>query len=416
MEGRFEFRPSIYIPQSAFRIPQFFIMRVVHLFKDYFPPTTGGIEQHMQLLCTGLARSMNVAVLVPNRSVGKRRETIDGVDVVRVPEFGRFAAVPFCPTMPRELALLKPDLVHLHFPNPMGDVSYLLAGNLFSPSRLLGLAVPRSGRSRTLPLVISYHADVITQRRLLPVYMPLLNFVFGRAQRILAAAEETIASSPVLSRYRDRCTVVPYGVDLRAFQLTETESVEVSRRRRTAREGTVLFVGVLRPYKGVDVLLRAMARIKARLFVVGRGPDRLELSGLAARLGISSRVSFLGEVSESERRILLHACDVFVLPSIDNREAFGIAQLEAMACGRPVIASDLPTGVRFVNKNQMTGLLVPPGDPDALAAALTRLLGDERLRQTLGNAAKKRAELEFSSDRMVRRVQQVYEEVLGGRR
>ncbi len=249
--------------------------------------------------------------------------------------------------------------------------------------------------------------------------MPGLNAVFTRAARLIASAEENIASSPVLSRYKDRCTVIPYGVDLRAFELTDTERQVVEQRRAAAQQGstgTVLFVGVLRPYKGVDVLLRAMARVKARLIVVGRGPNRLELSGLAARLGISNRVSFLGEVSDSERRILLHSCDVFVLPSIDAREAFGIAQLEAMACGRPVIASDLPTGVRFVNKNQMTGLLVPPGDSDALAAALQRLLGDERLRQTLGNAAKRRAELEFSADRMVRRVQQVYEEVLGGRR
>jgi glycosyltransferase involved in cell wall biosynthesis len=371
-------------------------LKVVHLFKDYFPPTTGGIEQHMALLCTGLARSMDVAVLVPSHSVHKHRETINGVDVVRVPEFGRFAAVPFCPTMPRELARLKPDIVHLHFPNPMGDSSYLF--------------------SRSVPLIISYHADVIRQRRLLPLYLPILNAVFKRASRVIAAAEENIASSPVLTRYKDRCTVIPYGIDLPAFELTDTERIIVEQRRTAAGEGTVLFVGVLRPYKGVDVLLRAMARVKAKLVIVGRGPNRLELSSLAARLGISNRVSFLGEVSESERRILLHSCDVFVLPSIDNREAFGIAQLEAMACGRPVIASDLPTGVRFVNKNQMTGLLVPPGDSDALAAALQRLLGDERLRQTLGNAAKRRAELEFSADRMVRRVQQVYEEVLGGRR
>ena len=391
-------------------------MRVVHLFKDYFPPTTGGIEQHMQLLCTGLARSIGVAVLVPSHSFHKSTETIDGVDVVRVPEFGRFAAVPFCPTMPRELARLQPDIVHLHFPNPMGDLSYLFSGKLFTPVRLLRLVVAGSVRSPSVPLIISYHADVIRQRRLLPLYRPILNAVFGGAQRIIAAAEENIASSPVLSRYKDRCTVIPYGIDIRAFELTETERIVVEQRRATAGEGTVLFVGVLRPYKGVDVLLRAMARVKAKLVVVGRGPNRLELSGLAARLGISNRVSFLGEVSESERRILLHSCDVFVLPSIDNREAFGIAQLEAMACGRPVIASDLPTGVRFVNKNQMTGLLVPPGDSDALAAALQRLLGDERLRQTLGNAAKRRAELEFSADRMVRRVQQVYEEVLGGRR
>jgi rhamnosyl/mannosyltransferase len=366
------------------------------LFKDYFPPTTGGIEQHMQLLCAGLARTHEVVALVPSRSWRGWEERRDGVRIVRVSEFGRVAAVPFCPTMPWKLARLAPDLVHLHFPNPTGDLAWLLG-------------------ARRVPLVISYHADVVRQRRLLPLYTPILTRTFGGARRIIASAEENVTSSPVLSRYRDRVTVIPYGVDASAFTLTADEALATAQRRALATQPLVLFVGVLRPYKGLDVLLRAMARVPAQLVVVGRGPARFALMGLAARLGISDRVSFLGEVSDSERRILLHASDVFALPSIDRRESFGIAQLEAMACGKPVVASDLPTGVRFVNRHQMTGLLVPPGDSDALAEALHRLLSDERLRTTLGNAAKRRAELEFSSDRMVSKTLQVYEAVLGRR-
>ena len=373
-------------------------MKVVHLFKDYFPPTTGGIEQHMRVLCSGLARTCDVAVLVPSRSLHRREDEVDGVRVVRVPEWGRYAAVPFCPTMPRALRRLKPDIVHLHFPNPMGDLAWLL-GN------------------RRVPLVISYHADVIRQRRLLPLYTPILTRTFGAARRILVAAPDNITSSPVLPRYKDRCTVIPYGIDLDAFALREHEAdVVVARRAAFGPDPLILFVGVLRPYKGLDILLKALVRVRANLVVVGRGPARFDLSGLAARLGLSNRVAFLGEVSEAERRILLHACDAFVLPSIDNREAFGLAQLEAMSCGKPVISSDLPTGVRYVNKHQVTGLLVPPGDVEALATALHRLLGDARLRATLGNAAQRRARLEFSADIMVRRVMQVYEEVLGGRR
>jgi rhamnosyl/mannosyltransferase len=133
------------------------------------------------------------------------------------------------------------------------------------------------------------------------------------------------------------------------------------------------------------VLLRALARVPAHLIVVGRGPERHELAALAARLYLTKRVTFLGEVPDSERRILLHACDVFVLPSIDRREAFGIAQLEAMACGKPVIASDLESGVRFVNRHQVTGLLVPPGLTPG-----RRLAPPARRRPpavTLGNAA-----------------------------
>jgi glycosyltransferase involved in cell wall biosynthesis len=373
-------------------------VKVVHLFKDYFPPTTGGIEQHMRVLCSGLVKSCDVAVLVPSRSFARREEEVDGVRVLRVPEWGRYAAVPFCPSMPRALAALRPDLVHLHFPNPMGDLAWLFG-------------------ARRVPLVVSYHADVIRQRRLLPLYTPILTRTFSAARRILAAAPENIVASPVLARYKDRCTVIPYGIDLETFALKQDEAgVVVARRAALGPDPVILFVGVLRPYKGLDILLKALVRVRATLIVVGRGPARFELSGLAARLGLSNRVWFLGEVSEAERRILLHACDAFVLPSIDNREAFGIAQLEAMACGKPVISSDLPTGVRYVNRHQVTGLLVLPGDVEALGTALHRLLGDARLRATLGNAAQQRARLEFSADIMVRRVMQVYEEVLGGRR
>src|SRR5205814_10132 len=158
------------------------------------------------------------------------------------------------------------------------------------------------------------------------------------------------------------------------------EAREVERRRARYAGQLILFVGVLRHYKGVDVLLRALADLSARALVVGQGPKKQEWQALAGKLGVAERVTFLGPVSEVERRILLHACDVFVLPSIDRREAFGIAQLEAMACGKPVIATDLPTGVRFVNRDGVTGLLVPPRDQAALARALTRLLDDAELR------------------------------------
>lgn len=373
-------------------------MKVVHLFKDYFPPTPGGVEQHMALLCGGLARTVDVTVLVPSRSLGRREEVVDGVHVIRTPELGRFFAAPLCPRMPAELRWLAPDIVHHHFPNPMGDVAYLLGGR-------------RAG------LVVSYHADVIRQRRLLPLYGPLMHRLLARADRVIASAAENVAASPILSRWRARVSVIPYGVDLAAFELREGEAEEARRRRAVFGRPVVLFVGVLRPYKGLDVLLEAVARVPGvQLVIAGRGPERLRLAARAARLGLTNRVTFLGYVPDSERRILLHAADVFVLPSIDAREAFGIAQLEAMACGLPVIATDLPTGVRSVNPHGVGGLLVPPQNPDALAAGIARLLSDARLRRTLGQAARQRAQLEFSAERMIRRTLQVYEEVLGGRR
>jgi len=368
-------------------------MRVVHIFKDYYPPMTGGIEQHMRLLCTGLARQIEVTVLVPSRSRRTIKERLEGVSVIRVPEFSRYASVPLCPTMPVELRRLRPDIVHLHFPNPMGDLTYLLGG-------------------QQAPLVLTYHADIIKQQVFLPFYRPVLALLFTRVSRIIAASAEYIASSDLLSRHQDKCTIIPYGINLGAFSLRDGESAEVEEQRLNYGSRLLLFVGVLRYYKGLDVLLRAMTRVQGHLLIVGRGPEREALEVMAEQLGIASRVTFLGEVSESQLRILLHAADVFVLPSIDRCEAFGIAQLEAMACGKPVVSSDLPTGMRFVNQHGVSGLLVPPGDPQALAEALQHLLDDVGLRARLGCAARARIEREFTAERMIARTLEVYREVL----
>ena len=365
-------------------------MRVVHVFKDYYPPTTGGIEQHMHVLCGRLANKMDVAVLVPSRSRSRIEERVEGVAVVRVPEFGRFASVPLCPTMARELRQLAPDIVHLHFPNPMGDVAYLLG-------------------TQRVPLVISYHADIIRQRALLPLYLPLLARTFDHARRIVVSSAEYAGLSPILSRYRDKCSVIPYGVDVQTLALRDGEASHVEDLRRHHPQGMILFVGVLRPYKGLEVLLRAMTEVdQGHLVIAGLDPTRGQASGLATRLGLSGRVSFAGVVSESRLRVLLHACELLVLPSLDRREAFGIVQLEAMACRKPVVSSDLLTGVRLVNRDGETGFLVPPGDHVALANAISRLLGDADLRARLGQAARERVIRQFSADRMVDETAEVY--------
>jgi rhamnosyl/mannosyltransferase len=368
-------------------------VKVVHLFKDFYPPTTGGIEQHMQLLCAGLARHVDVSVLVPSRSPRRVKERVDGIDVIRVPEFGRYLSAPLCPTMPGELRRLAPDVVHLHFPNPTGDLAYLLS-------------------SCRVPVVVTYHADIAKPRPALWLYRRVFSRLEPHVTRMIVSSEAYLRSSEVLTRYREKCVVIPFGIDPEAFALREHEPDAVERLAQEHGRPLALFLGVLRPYKGLQILLLAMTKVQGRLVIAGRGSHRAELEALAHRLGVAKRVTFLGEVSETERRQLLHACDVFVLPALDRRESFGIAQLEAMACGKPVVSSDLPTGISVVNRHERTGLLVPPGNQDALADALNRLLGDEFLRRQLGRAARARVELEFSPEAMIERTLRVYDEAL----
>jgi rhamnosyl/mannosyltransferase len=298
--------------------------------------------------------------------------------------------------MPGELSRLAPDVVHLHFPNPIGDLAYLLSGS-------------------RAPVVMTYHADIARPWPALWIYRAVFRRLGRHVRRIIVSSEAFLQSSAFLSPYREKSVVVPFGIDPEAFALRDREQEVVERLRQAHGRPLALFLGVLRPYKGLQILLRAMAKVHGHLLVAGRGPHRAELEALGRRLGIADRVTFVGEVSETERRLLLHACDVFVLPSLDRSESFGITQLEAMACGKPVISSDLPTGVRVVNRHLTTGLLVPPGNSDALAEALNRLMGDERLRSELGQAARLRVEREFNPDVMIERTLATYQEALSHR-
>ena len=122
---------------------------------------------------------------------------------------------------------------------------------------------------------------------------------------------------------------------------------------------------------------------------------------------------FAGEVAAAELDALYYACDVLVLPSVSRNEAFGIVQIEAMACGKPVVSTDLPcSGVPWVNRHEETGLVVPPGDVAALRAALGRLLDDPELRSTLGRRGQQRAMTEFTSECMVHRTIDLYRQIV----
>jgi glycosyltransferase involved in cell wall biosynthesis len=369
-------------------------MKVVHIFKDFYPPITGGIEQHMNLLCRRLAQSVDVAVLVPSRSFKRVEERLEGVQILRVPEFGRFASVPLCPTAPMELRRLHPDIVHLHYPNPMGDLTQLFG-------------------AYDIPFVVMYHADIIKQKAFVPLYRPILKLLFEKARKIIFSAHENFPALSWFSAHKHKCVVIPFGVDFEAFHLCDQEAAEVELLRRESGGRIVLFVGAARYYKGLDVLLQAMVEIKGRLIIAGRGTDDPHLKRMASDFHINDKVCFCGEVSPSRLRVLLHAADIFVLPSIDRCETFGIGQLEAMACAKPVVSTDLPTGVQSVNRHGKTGLVVPPGKSGALADALNLLLSDACLRAELGKAAHRQVEQEFGADRMVSKTLEVYHEVLG---
>jgi glycosyltransferase involved in cell wall biosynthesis len=372
-------------------------MRVTHVYKDYFPPVYGGIEQHLNALCGGLiGRGLKVRVLVANRRPRTTVEEHAGVSVIRAACVGRVASAPLSPSFPFWVRRLEADtdLFHFHFPNPVGEIAVML------------------GMVRR-PFVVTYHSDIVRQRYAMPVYGAVVRGFLRRAARVIVPSPNHVAMSPFLRAVEDRCMIIPYGID--AGWLRPVVDVAAKRDMWRCRLGEplVLFVGRFRHYKGIDVLLSAMREVGASLAVVGSGPGEASLREHVRRCGLESRVTFLGHLDIDDLRAVYHACDVFVLPSTNKAEAFGLVQLEAMACARPVVSTELGTGTTFVNRHGVTGLVVRPNDSDALAAAIQRLLDDKRLGVTMGAAGRERVASDFTLDRMVDRTLGVYADVTG---
>jgi rhamnosyl/mannosyltransferase len=374
------------------------VLRVVHVNKAYdrpVPPITqwGGIERALMLLAERQSRTMDVTVLCAN--AGRRTQTErlgPNLSVVRSARLFSAIKLPVCHMMPQQLRGLRPDIVHLHHPYPPGEFAAYLAR-------------PRG------KLCITWHSDVLRPAFAIRIYGPILRRLLARADRVLVASPQYLELSRFLSAVREKCRVVPFGID--AAPLMTPDSARVAAARPSPRSRPmVLAVGRCVYYKGLEYLVSAMAAVEATLVIVGEGPLLPDLQAQVERLGLTAKVQFRRDLSQEDLAAHYHACDVFVLPSVAITEAFGLVQLEAMACGKPVVATDLPTGVVYVNRHLETGLIVPPKDPAALAAAINQLLDDPALRSTLGEAARARVMREFTAEVYAGRVAEVYEEML----
>jgi rhamnosyl/mannosyltransferase len=365
--------------------------RILHLGK-FYPPASGGIETALETLCHDESGTMDSRALVMSKAGETVHEVVDGVEVTRVRSVATIGAVSVSPTLPIWLARAHADLIVLHEPNPMALVAYFLA----RPSA---------------PLVVWYHSEVIRpQWRYRLFYEPFLEFALRRARRIVVGSPP-MKEVEALTPYRDKCVVVPYGLDARRYQATPAIAAKAAALRRSFDCAILLFVGRLVRYKGVEVLLRALPGLHAQTVIVGGGPLHDVLSHSTKELGLEDRVQFIGEVTDEDLLAWYYACDALVLPSTSRQEAFGLVQLEAMLCGRPVVSTDLATGVPWVNQHERTGLVVPPGDVAALRGALARLVCDVDFRRGLGEAARARAQNEFAAESMCGAARHVYQEV-----
>ena len=373
-------------------------LRPLH-FGKLLPPPYAGVEAHVDQLLRALHPTVRGALVAcgdPATAVARQAEFPYRLIVERF--YGRLASAPVAPGMVaavrRELASGRCNLLHLHAPNPLGDLAGLLC----------------AGKA---PIVLSWHSDVVRQRNLLRLYGPMQRRIIDRADAIVVATPKHFTSSRQLQRpgVEAKLHVVPYGIDFSGLDASLADPVTTERLDRfAAGRPMVLTVGRHIYYKGYEYLIAALAKLRsdAVLVMVGTGPLGDALCLQANELGVADRVLMMGEVNPAALVAAYHRCDVFTLPSIEPSEAFGIASAEAMACGKPTVVCELVNGVNHLNQAGRTSLTVRPRDVPALADAFDVLLSDSTQRERMGRAASQWVREQFSVEAMRERTLGIY--------
>jgi glycosyltransferase involved in cell wall biosynthesis len=340
-------------------------VNIFHLYKDYYPGL-GGIENYIKVLAEAHASAGHqVIVLVCDRGSRTRIEELNGIRVIRAGRLTTAASMPLSLAQTLALARLCPDVVHLHSPYPLGEaVNWLI------------------GRGKVT--VITHHSDVVRQKRILRFYGPILRRVLRAADRIIATSPRYIETSPWLRPVREKCVVVPLGVDVMRF---------TPAHQPHADPLALLFVGRLRYYKGLDTLLQALTHVpKARLTIVGEGPMREKWEALSRALGLADRVVFVGEVEDADLPGWYQQADLFVLPANARAEAFGTVLLEALACGVPVVSIPVGRAPELLPPEA----LFPVDNAMALVNRLQFWLADSQRLQAASHTARTLAEEQLS--------------------
>ena len=366
--------------------------RVLHVYKDVHPEVPGGIERHVDDLRHHVL-GLKSDVLIARRGCHATRvRESAGQREVAVWQLGRLLSTPVTAGYPLWLRRLAPDVVHLHMPNPAAELS--------------ALTLPRN-----VPLVVSYHADIVRQAGLLPAYRLLIDKVLRRADVVVSGSGRLIETSPFLQRFSDKTLIIPYAVDVAAFARSRVDPRELAAAKAPGDMRTVVSTGRLVYYKGFARLVDLANRIDGRVLIVGGGP--LE-AALRKRATTRANVVFTGPVSDRMLRAHLAASDVFVLPSVNRAESFGIATIEAQAMGLPAVVTDVGTGTIEAVEDGVTGRVVPAADDVALVAALNGLLGDHAQRALMGEAARIRTVKRFNIQTAAAAHEALYRSLLDG--
>jgi len=371
------------------------VIKVLHVFKTFFPDTYGGIEQVVRTLAeNAAAQGIDCRVLVLSPQGSSTTVEPSGYTLIRCQTTVNVASTGFSWAFFHQFRQHADwaDIVHVHYPWPFIDLTVLLRG------------------CKT-PMVMTYHSDIVNQTRLERFYAPLRDWFLRKQKRIVATSPNYAASSPILQTYTQKLSVIPIGI---AAAEPAPAAHEIARWRHLLGEKYFIFIGVPRYYKGLSYLLQAMKGRNYPLAIVGDGGDRADLERLACALDLTG-IRFLGALSEADKNAVLMGARAMVLPSHKRSEAYGIVLAEASAMGVPMITCEIGTGTSFVNLHEQTGLVVAPQDPEALGVALDRMWTDDAAVAQWCKSARERYAAHFDALIMAQRYDEVYRDLFSFR-
>ncbi len=368
-------------------------MRILHVYKTFINDTMGGTQQVIANIirhCPGKNTKFGVLSLAPRKT---------GVDLsfmntenIHYKESFTLASNPVSFKLMLDFGKIieQYDLIHYHFPWPFADLLNLL----WRVSK---------------PYVITYHSDIVKQKSLMGIYRPLMHNFLKKAKVIVATSENYLNTSEVLQNYKDKATVIPIGINMEDYMQPSQSRIEYWQNKFGNK--FFLFVGVMRYYKGLHVLLEAMQNINFPLLIGGSGPIEQELRQLVIKYKLTN-VHFLGQLSEEDKSALLKLCLCLVFPSNLRSEAFGISLLEGAMFGKPLISTEIGTGTSYINQNKETGLIVPVNDAKALREAMRAIWNNDFDNDKMGAASQKRHKDLFTASKMASSYQALYSKLI----
>jgi glycosyltransferase involved in cell wall biosynthesis len=361
----------------------------------YYLPFQGGIEENTRLICEYLAKTHDVTVIAHNHEPGEGEDHINGVKIIRRRVWKTYRGQPITFNPFKSIDLNAYNLIHVHSPNPLMSAMFMLR-------RML---------TGSAPVVVTHHMDIFGRKWLRRLSLPFLHGLMRRASIVVVTSAKNLAVSndlPANANY----AVIPLAINPEDYHIDaglRAEAVEW-RHALVGNAPAIGFVGRHARYKGLKELIEAISQMpQVHALIAGDGPYRADIEQMVENLGLRDRVHFIGRVDHRTKLKLLSSIDLFAFPSTEITEAFGMSQMEAMLCGSPVVATNLPTGVTDVAVDEQTALLAEPGDVPSLIRQMRRLLDNPALGEKLATQAREHIMTNMTPEIVARKTLDVFE-------